>query len=44
MDFTLLLSFLAFAGLAASWIMLPTSPAVPEQQLSTAALASTSEA
>lgn len=44
MDITLLLSFLAFAGMIASWTMLPTSAPTVEQTPSIAPVASTLKA
>lgn len=44
MDVTLLFSFLAFAGMIASWTMLPTSTPAVEQKPSAAPIASTSKA
>ncbi len=44
MDFTLLVSFLAFAGMVASWVLLPTGTVVAEEKMSTAPLAAPSEA
>jgi hypothetical protein len=44
MDITLLVSFLAFAGMVASWVMLPTGGETAKKAEAPAAIPSTSKA